>query len=273
MSKGNAACISFLKWALPVLNMRWEGYKKVRGQVCAKINKRLKELHMKDYEEYKSYLNKHQEEWTKLDGMMHITISRFFRDKKQWDVLQHNLLPELVKAAKEENRSFLVWSPGCASGEEPYSMAVLWKQAIEPMHPHVEPVIIATDADGHMLKRAEDAKYSKGSLKEMPVEWREKVFKKENGHYHLQHEYQEMVHFEQQDIRKEMPDGPFDIIFCKNLVAMYFNQKVSIKVFQKISDRLRKGGYLFLGNHEEFPLEGVEEIMKYDKGINLYRKE
>lgn len=273
MSKGGPACVSFLKWALPKLDMRWEGYKKVRGQVCTRINKRLEELGMEGYDAYKDYLEEHEKEWQELDKMTHITISRFFRDKKQWDVLQHELLPDLIKKAKEENRPFRVWSAGCASGEEPYSFAVLWKHTVEPDHPDLDLKIIATDADEHMLKRAEDAKYTKGSLKEMPDEWKEQAFKKENDQYLLKGEYKKMVHFRQQDIRKEMPDVPFDIIFCKNLVAMYFNKALATELFQKISNRLISGGYLFLGNHEEFPIEGVEEIKEVEKGINLYRKE
>lgn len=249
MTKGSKACVSLLQWALPKLDMRWEGYKKVRGQVCTRINKRLQELDLEDYEEYKQYLEEHHDEWKTLDGMTHITISRFFRDKKQWDVLEHDLLPDLVEQAA--NRPLSVWCAGCAGGEEPYSFAILWKESVDA--PKVKLDLIATDADENMLKRAGEAVYAGSSLKEMPAEWKEKAFVQDNKAFHLKKEYREMVDFKKQDIRTEMPEGPFDIIFCKNLVAMYFEEQLAVKLFDKIAGRMRSGAFLFLGNHEEIP--------------------
>jgi chemotaxis protein methyltransferase CheR len=271
MSKGNKACVSFLQWALPKLEMRWEGYKKVRGQVCTRINKRLQELGLEDYDAYKYYLEKHHDEWQKLDEMTHITISRFFRDKKQWDVLEQDLLPEL--AEKAGNRPLRVWCAGCAGGEEPYSFAILWKEAVAQKHQDARLEIIATDADEQMLKRAGEALYTGGSLKEMPAEWKQKAFVQEHNSYHLKKEYRGMVNFKKQDIRTEMPEEPFDIIFCKNLVAMYFDEQLAVKLFEKIIGKIRSGAFLFLGNHEKVPTEIVKGIREYDRGINLYKKE
>ena len=258
-------CVSFLKWALPEMDMRWEGYKKVRGQVCTRIRKRLQELEVVDYDAYKAYLEKHPEEWKRLDEMMHITISRFFRDKKQWEVLEHHILPDLVK--KAVNRPVRVWSAGCAGGEEPYSFAILWRNTVVKEHPEIQLHLIATDADETMLKRAQEAAYQGSSLKEMPAEWRETSFVQEDNLFHLKKEYRELVDFEKQDIRNDMPEGPFDIVFCKNLVAMYFDEQLAVRLFQKIAGRMRSGGFLFLGNHEEIPPGKVQEIEIYDKGI------
>jgi chemotaxis protein methyltransferase CheR len=272
MSKGNKDCVSFLKWAIPKLGKRWEGYRKVHGQVCTRINKRWEILGLYGFEAYKNHLQKYPEEWDNLDQMTHITISRFFRDKHQWLILEHKILPGLVKVAYSKSQKFRVWSAGCASGEEPYSFAILWKKAVAADHPHLQLEIIATDTDLKMLSRAKGAKYTQSSLKEIPENWKNLAFENINNIFHLKHQYQKMVMFEKQDIRKAMPDGPFDIVFCKNLVAMYFCKEVATKLFQDISDRMNKAAWLFLGNHEEFPMREVKGIYEFDRGINIYKK-
>lgn len=81
-----------------------------------------------------------------------------------------------------------------------------------------------------------------------------------------------MVSFYEQDIRKEMPEAPFDLIFCKNLVGMYFSKEVANELFRKISERMRTGALLILGNHEEFPVQEIGEIKEVSKGMKIYRK-
>ena len=272
MSKGGQACVHFLKWALPKRNMRWAGFKKVRGQVCSRINKRLKELDLEDYNTYKAYLKDHQKEWEVFDQMTHITISKFFRDYESWKHLGQEILPALAQKAFEEKRNLRCWSAVCASGEEPYTLAILWKKIIAPDFPALIPEIIATDVDEHMLKRSYRACYEAGSLKELPDQWIVGVFNKEDSEYCLNKDYKNMVDLLQQDIRQEMPEGLFDIIFCKNLVAMYFTKELAVKLFRKIAQKLRNGGFLLLGNHEAFPVKEVKGIGIYSKGLNIYRK-
>ena len=84
----DADCVEFLQWALPRLRMRWAGFRKVRGQVCKRIGRRLKELGLGDIDAYRSYLDKHSEEWEILDGLCRITISRFHRDRKVFECLR-----------------------------------------------------------------------------------------------------------------------------------------------------------------------------------------
>lgn len=172
MTKEGKGCIDFLQWALPQMHLRWEGFRKVRGQVCRRIRKRIAELQLEDFDAYKQYLRENQQEWDILDQFTHIHLSRFFRDRKSWEALGEELLPELAERAHKEKKTFRCWSVACASGEEPYSIAILWKNKIAPLLPHLQVEIIATEKDEKILDRARRACYTAGSLKEIPEEWK-----------------------------------------------------------------------------------------------------
>ncbi len=268
----NKYCDNFLGWALSERNLSWSGYRKVRGQVCKRIKRRIEELGLEGYSHYRQYLEENAEEWKVFDRMARITISRFFRDRAVWHSLGETLLPLIVEKSLKEERKTRCWSAGSASGEEPYSLAILWKNRIQPRFPDAIPEIVATDADCHMIKRAEKGCYSLGSLKELPEEWIRDAFTTEESAYCLKDSYKEMVRFYPQDIREEMPGGKFDLVFCKNLVSMYFKKELAVSVFSNMIRKMRKGALLILGNHEQFPLDEIKEISPFDKNLNIYFK-
>jgi chemotaxis protein methyltransferase CheR len=261
------SCNDLLRWALPVLNKRTAGYRKVRKQVCKRITGRMKDLQLHDFNQYKTWLENHPDEWEVFDEMTFITISRFFRDRWQWNQLADDILPSLTQKVIGENRPLRCWSAGCASGEEPYSMAILWKQRIEPVYPDSTLQLIATDVQQHMLERAREAVYMKGSLKDVPESLLHEAFDKKNAEYHLKSRYASLPEFIRQDIRKEMPEGKFDVIFCKNIVAMYFDTATATEIFRKIVEKINDDGILILGNHEIFPLQEIKVMKPMGKGI------
>ncbi len=273
MPEGNAKdCKGFLNWALPLMDMRPEGYRKVRKQVCKRINTRLKELGLGDHRQYREYLLAHPGEWEVLDQLLHISISRFFRDQDSWEELKNNLLPHLARRAGKESRTLRCWSAGCASGEEPYSLALLWRHRLGPEFPDLDIEVIATDADPHLLERAQKACYPGGNVQHVPHDWLKRSFRKQDGAYCLLNEPKRMVDFRLQDIREQMPEGPFDVVFCKNLAGMYFAQGLATEVFRRISGRLRDGGILLLGAKEPFPIEHLPDIREECPPLRIYRK-
>jgi chemotaxis protein methyltransferase CheR len=161
--------------------MRWPGFRKVRGQLCKRLSRRLKELRLRDTPSYRRYLEAHPEEWAVLDKLCTVTISRFYRDKAVFDYLRLEVLPDLAERALAEGEGELVlWSAGCASGEEPYTLSLIVKlslasrmQAIRPGFPYR---IIASDGDDYLLGRARRGCYPASSLKDLPVVWRELAF-------------------------------------------------------------------------------------------------
>jgi chemotaxis protein methyltransferase CheR len=267
------SCDLFFRWILEKLDFRWQGYKKVRGQVCKRIKRRIKELGLSGYHDYRFYLLNNPGEWKVADRMMRITISRFFRDKKTWEAIGDKLLPSLIRNNLADHPTIRCWSAGCASGEEPFSFAILWREKILPAFPRASLELLATDADPGMLTRAKIACYKRGSLRELPPAWGEKAFCRKDSVFCLAEKYREMVRFELQDIRELMPEGEFDLVFCKNLAAMYFNKELATAIFKKIGQRMRHGAFLILGNHEEFPVNEVKEIKEFNKGLKLYRKD
>ncbi len=237
-------CVAFLQWALPRLNMRWSGYRKVRRQVCKRISRRMKELGLEQVGEYREVLDAEPDEWLILDAACRITISRFYRDKHVFDMLSRDVLPALLKKAGEENRCLRCWCAGCASGEEAYTLAILLDKVNSQACSKVKLEITATDADPHMIARAKDACYSAGSLKDIPSDWLAEAFTPAGAKYCVKPHFRRRVKILLQDIRKEMPDGLFDLVLCRNLVLTYFETSLQSKVMSAITKRLQTEGYL-----------------------------
>ena len=264
-------CVGFLQWALPYVNMRWGGFRKVRKQVCKRVRRRLNELDLPDYAAYREWLLDHEGEWEVFDTMCRIPISRFYRDWAVFDYLKEEGLPLFARKASEENRPLRIWSAGCASGEEPYTVSLIWNFLLKPRFPKLQLEIIATDIETHMLQRAKTGCYSLGSLKGLPGEWLEQAFTRKANGYCIHPEYGDTIQWLQQDIRKEMPEGLFDLVLCRNLVAMYFDADLQLRTFDRIRERIRAGGLLVLGCHETLP-EGLEGFIVLEEKLNMYIK-
>jgi len=247
----DAACINFLQWALPQLHMRWQGFRKVRGQVCKRIQRRLNELQLADAASYRNYLEKHPQEWQVLDSLCRVTVSRFCRDRGVFALLGDQLLPELIRLLQaREETTLRCWSVGCGAGEECYSLALLWQFRLHSESPGMFLQVIGTDTDAAVLERARRACYGYSSLKRLPPEWIEQAFDHQRNEYCLQPAYQTGIEFIGQDIRREQPGGHFHVILCRNLAFTYFDAPLQAQIEQQIHAALYPGGLLVLGAHE-----------------------
>ena len=247
-------CVNFLQWALPKLNLRWKGFRRVRRQVCRRIDKRIVELQLADIDVYRKYLAENQSEWHILDRMCRITISRFYRDRAVFNYFTSYTLPALIKKFREEKSSALkVWCCGCASGEEPYTVSIIWHNLFRKEYPVIRLEIIATDIDPVLIERAQIACYSGSSIRFLPEEWVDQSFSEENGMYCLKEELKQPVHFRLQDIRNETPEDLFQLVFCRNLAFTYFDKHVQEQVLNRLSSNLATDGILIIGGHESLP--------------------
>ena len=234
--------------------MRWAGFRKVRGTVCKRVARRINALGLKGVEEYRSYLEMHDEEWLRLDAMCRIPISRFWRDRAVYDALASDILPTLAERAINEGRTlFRIWSAGSASGEEPYSLRLAWSLHAEQVHPFLKLEIIATEIDDVMMKRARAGLYQPSSLRDMPAELVGRGFRRAGDLYQISSHARRDVTFVQLDIRTEMPEGMFDLILCRNLVFTYFDRPTQTRLLKKMCTKLHKGGALVIGGHEKLP--------------------
>lgn len=249
----DAECASFLQWALPRLGRRWAGYRKVRGLVARRIARRLRLLGIEDLAGYRARLASDPSEWQELDALLGIPISRFHRDRGVFETIALDVLPTLARAARDARRTTLsCWSAGCASGEEPYTIAILWRARVRQAFPTLTLGIVATDCDPVLIERARAGCYRESSLKELPVDLRAAAFERRNDHWCVRPEYRN-VDFLRQDLREAMPDGPFDLVLLRNVIATYYAPEVQREVIGRIGSRMRAGAALVLGVHESLP--------------------
>lgn len=265
-------CVHFLQKTLPRLHLRWPGFRKVRKQVCKRIGRRIRELGLTDTSAYADYLSAHPKEWQTLDCLCRISISRFYRDRGVFDALRDVVLPCLAGvAARGGDDTIRIWSAGGASGEEPYTLKLLWNMSLAQQFPDLNLQIIATDADERLLERAAQGVYPRGCLKELPPDLIAEAFEKCNGDYRIRPKFRASVTFVRQDIRNEFPDGPFDLILCRNLVFTYFDLALQRSVLERLTAHLRVGGYLVIGRHESLPATTLGFSM-LDQRLPIYRR-
>lgn len=247
-------CVAFLQWALPGLQRPWAGFRKVRNQLCRRVDRRLRALALSDVAAYRAYLETHPDEWRALDALCPITISCFYRDTAMWETLAAQVLPELARRAVARGAHGLrVASLGCASGEEPYTLMLAWQFAVAPQFPGMRLEVVATDVLEAVLERARAACYPPSSLKLLPPAWREHGFECVGARCCLRARFREGVAFRRQDIRAALPVGPFDLILARNLVFTYFDAAGQSAILARLLACLQPGGALVVGRRETLP--------------------
>lgn len=265
-------CVQLLQWALPRLRLRWAGFRKVRKQVCKRVDQRLKELGLPEAREYHTYLDAHPEEWSVLDELCRISISRFYRDRQVFQRLEREVLYELAQMAVANGEyDVRCWSIGCASGEEPYTLAILWKLGLAPRFPTLGCRILATDVDQRMIERARRGCYPASSVKDLPEDFLAQAFLRTADGFCVKAPYREPVTFLEQDIRKTVPDDQFHLILCRNVVFTYFDDELQRQTLQQITERLVPRGALVIGSLESIP-EGGSGLEPWSKKLGVYRK-
>lgn len=249
----DADCTAFLQWALPQLELRWAGYRKVRRQVCKRLRKRMDDLDIADFAGYRARLAADPAEWRVLDECCHITISRFFRDRGVFEALRRRVLPDIAARAKDEQRAARIWCAGCASGEEAYTLKILWDLEVKKLFPGVALSIVATDVDQTMLARAREGCFKQTSLHELPPYLLEHAFESAGPLFCVKPMHREDIDFLYQDLRSEAPAGRFDLVLCRYVAFTYFAPPLQRQVLDRLVERLLPGGYLAIGTHERLP--------------------
>lgn len=262
-------CAEFLRWALPRLERDWAGYRKVRRLVCRRLGRRLKLLGLPDLDSYRRRLAARAEEWRALDALCGIPISRFYRDRGVFEALERAVLPALAQAAAPRG-AIEAWSAGCASGEEPYTLALIWALRLQPRFPGIGLRIVATDSDAGVLARAHAGRYAPSSLKELPRDLRARGFERQEGAWRIRDRFRR-IEFRRQDLRERMPAGPFDLVLCRNVVLTYYAPALQEALMARIAGRLRAGGALVVGAHEAMP-PGLPDLAPWAGTRMIYCK-
>jgi chemotaxis methyl-accepting protein methylase len=239
----------FLKEAATLLGLQWRPLH--RKGIKRKVERRVSDVGLSGFREYLLKVKKDSEEQLLLSKILTVTISRFFRDKEVFHTLTQFIVPDVLK---EDIRELRIWCIGCASGEEPYSLALLWKENFEQSWPKVRLSILATDIDENLLERAKEGTYKKSSLKEVAEGTREGFFKREGEFYILNQGIREGIQFKKHDILHGEPYLGMDIVFCRNVAFTYFSKESQIEVLKKMVTSLKEKKFLVIGKEENLPL-------------------
>jgi two-component system, chemotaxis family, CheB/CheR fusion protein len=228
------------------------GYK--RSSLARRIRKRMYEAGSADYVDYRDRLETSAEEFNHLFNTILINVTGFFRDAETWTFLQHEVMPELL-AGVDPAREIRVWSAGCATGEEAYSLAIAFSEAlgIEQCAKRVK--IYGTDVDDEALHDARVGVYSAKALEGLPTELREKYFEQNGTQFAFRPDLRRRVIFGRHDITRDAPISRLDLLVCRNTL-MYFNVETQAQVVDRFHFALREDGYLFLGKAEMLLSDG-----------------
>jgi chemotaxis protein methyltransferase CheR len=202
-----------------------------------------------------------------------VSISRFWRDRDVFEALARDVLPDLARRAAARGAAVLrAWSAGCASGEEPYSLVLAWELEARRSAPGLELRVVATDADPLLIERARRAVYPPGSLRELPAAWRAAAFEPGAPALRLAARFRDPVELRCEDLRERMPDGPFDLVLCRNLAFTYFDDARQRGALAGLVERVVAGGALVVGRREHLPA-GTWPLAPWPGARGVFRKE
>jgi chemotaxis protein methyltransferase CheR len=243
-------CAAFLARAMPRLGLRWPGFRRVRRQVCRRVERRCAALGLADLAAYERFLDQHHAEWAVLAGLCRVTISRFWRDAAVWSVLTDAVLPGIAERAAGPVHA---WSAGCGAGEEPYTLAIAWQHVIAPRWPGRDIAIVGTDIDDGQLARAEAARYPTGALSELPPALRAAAFDEAGDVAQLRPHIRACVQLARRDLREGPPGDRYALVLCRNLAFSYFDEAGQRAAAAAIRAVLATGGALVVGRGEVLP--------------------
>ena len=241
-----------------------------------RIARRLQATNSKNVKEYYRLLSMgdNADEIRELINSLTTNETYFYRNEPQLDSFVNEVLPLMVKE-KEANQDYTIniWSAGCSSGDEPYTLAIMLKENL-PDFPRWRINIVATDIDTQILDKAQLALYDQRAVKDVPPRILKQYFHSVGNRFQVIPEIKEMVSFEQLNLldRRAMRQKKnFDFTFCRN-VLIYFNEEARKRVVSSFYDSLKPGGFIFLGHSESVgKLSAAFKLIKFNKSLS-YQK-
>jgi len=218
-----------------------------RSTLSRRIEKRLSEVGMDSYSAYLDYLEVHQDEFVQLFNSILINVTSFFRDPEAFDYLRATVVPKVIAASNGDD--IRIWSAGCASGEECYSVAMLFADAMGSESFRERVKIYATDVDEEALASARQASYTDRQMEDVSEDQRSKYFDRQNSRWIFKKDLRRNVIFGRHDLLDDAPISRVDLLLCRNTL-MYFNHEAQAKIVQRFHFALREGGFLVLGKAE-----------------------
>jgi two-component system, chemotaxis family, CheB/CheR fusion protein len=222
------------------------GYK--RTSLERRIRKRMDAIGVTGYSEYLDYLEVHQGEFAALFDVVLINVTGFFRDPTAWEYYASDVVPNLLEAIGPDD-TIRVWSAGCASGEETYTMAMVLAEALGTQAYAERVKIYATEVDEDALNHARQASYTAKDVESIPAPLLERYFERSDQRFTFRKDLRRSVIFGRNDLTQDAPISRIDLLTCRNTL-MYFNAETQARILGRFHFALNPWGYLFLGKSE-----------------------
>ena len=222
------------------------GYK--RPTLERRIGKRMAEVGCETYADYEDYLEVHPDEFVIFFNNILINVTSFFRDPPAWEFVADEIIPRII-SGKDANAPIRVWSAGCASGEEAYTLAMILGRALGVDEFRSRVKVYATDIDEEALAQARSATFPAKSLETVPDDLREQYFEPTSRGFTFRNDLRRSLIFGRHDLLKDAPISRLDLLVCRNTL-MYFNADAQASILDRFRFALEGGGYLFLGRAE-----------------------
>ena len=219
-----------------------------RSTILRRIERRMLVTHTSSLSEFARLLGDSSEEVNTLVKEILIGVTNFFRDPAFFEKLKYNAIYKIVERAKEDE-PIRVWSAGCSTGEEAYSIAILFKEAMEEMQVKRDVKIFATDVDSRAIEQAGKGVFSENIIDDVTPDRLAKFFLKVCDQYQISKEIRRMIVFATHNMFSDPPFGKLDLISCRN-VMIYFQPVMRRGLFAIFHSALKNGGFLFLGKSE-----------------------
>ena len=254
-----------LEFARVERNFDFTGYK--RSSLTRRTDKRMRELGIEGYASYLDYLQANAEEFTRLFNTILINVTSFFRDEGTWAYLRESVVPGLLTARRDG--AIRIWSAGCASGEEPFSMAILLAEEIglEELGRRVK--IYATDIDDEALADARRGEFTDHSVRSVPEDLLERYFQATGQRYSLQKDLRRAVIFGRHNLATDAPISKLDMLLCRNTL-MYFSAPLQTSILDGFHFALNPNGLLVLGKSEVM-LTRTDRFLPVDLKRRVFR--
>lgn len=223
-----------------------------KALVQARLTKRIRQLKMSGFEEYCEYVKQHyHDELENLINCITTNKTDFFRENRHFEFMKDHLIPMWLEKKKRRIR---IWSAGCSTGEEPYSIAITMREHF-PNIDGADVRILATDIDTDVLNKAQRGIYSAETIADVPLPLAKKYFLRgtgdNEGFFKMKDAVKRMISFRKLNLLDDSypMKGRFDLIFCRNVI-IYFDKETQRKLFDKMCDYLADDGFLFVGHSE-----------------------
>ena len=238
----------------------------------SRLSRRVRKLGLSSFKEYCEVINMDQEgeEIIELINSITTNLTAFFRENHHFDYLATTVIPEIL--ANNSDKKIRIWSAGCSTGEEPYSISITLLESIPNLNSY-RPTILATDIDSNVLSHAALGVYALDRITGLPdkriKQWFQKGKGNQSGMVRLKPEVRDLIKYGQLNLMQNWSlDDPQDVIFCRNVI-IYFDKSSKIRLIDKFADNLKDDGHLFIGHSESlFKLTDRFELI----GQTIYRK-